>query len=188
MHRLTVALILSVGALGLAGCGDDPTIDPGAQAQRAPAESAAGDEPALRRLRERGNRLLDGGREAFEAQLAELRGTPVVVNQWASWCPPCRAEFPIFKRLAEKYAGLVAFLGVDMQDEREAAQAFLSELPTPYPHYFDDDASISRLFGGGRVSPTTGFYDAGGKLVFSHLGAYEDDAQLEAELRRYVLR
>jgi cytochrome c biogenesis protein CcmG/thiol:disulfide interchange protein DsbE len=142
----------------------------------------------LRRLRADGNRLLDGGVEAFEERLAAQRGTPVVVNQWASWCPPCRAEFPIFQRLAEKYAGRVAFLGVDMQDDRGAAEAFLGELPTPYPHYFDEDASISRLFGGGRVSPTTGFYDARGKVVFSHLGAYVDDAQLEAEIRRYALR
>ena len=189
MPRLTLILIWIGGALALAACGDDATLEP---AQPAPAESTAADEridgPALRQLRERGNRLLEGGPEAFEAQLADLEGTPVVVNQWASWCPPCRAEFPIFQRLAEKYAGRVAFLGVDMQDNREAARAFMNELPTPYPHYFDEDASISRLFGGGRVSPTTGFYDARGKLVFSHLGAYADDAQLEAELRRYVLR
>ena len=189
MPRLTLILIWIGGALALAACGDDATLEP---AQPAPAESTAADEridgPALRQLRERGNRLLEGGPEAFEAQLADLEGTPVVVNQWASWCPPCRAEFPIFQRLAEKYAGRVAFLGVDMQDNREAARAFMNELPTPYPHYFDEDATISRLFGGGRVSPTTGFYDARGKLVFSHLGAYADDAQLEAELRRYVLR
>ncbi|MBA3408720.1 MAG: TlpA family protein disulfide reductase [Solirubrobacterales bacterium] len=192
MQRSTFALILIAGSLALAACGDDPTLDQGARAQPAPAASAPGDEriddPALRRLRQRGNRLLDGGAEAFEAELAGLRGTPIVVNQWASWCPPCRAEFPIFQRLAERYAGRVAFLGVDMQDDREAALAFMSELATPYPHYFDEDASISRLFGGGRVSPTTGFYDARGKLVFSHLGAYADDAQLEAEIRRYALR
>jgi thiol-disulfide isomerase/thioredoxin len=192
MQRSILTLIVVVGSLALGACGDDPTLDQGTGAQPPPAAPAPNDErvddPALRRLRERGNRLLDGGPEAFEAQLTELRGTPVVVNQWASWCPPCRAEFPIFQRLAEKYAGRVAFLGVDMQDDRDAARRFMNELPTPYPHYFDEDASISRLIGGGRVSPTTGFYDARGELVFSHLGAYADDAQLEAEIRRYALR
>ncbi len=192
MQRLTLVSLVTVGALALAACGDDATLDQQPAAQPAPAESARDqqrvDKPALRRLRDQGNRLLDGNREAFRAQLVALRGFPVVVNQWASWCPPCRAEFPIFQRLADKYAGRVAFLGVDMQDDRAAALAFMEEVPTPYPHYFDEDASISRLFGGGRVSPTTGFYDANGKLVFSHLGAYTDDAQLEAEIRRYVLR
>lgn len=189
--RFPLALILLLAAVALVACGEESTIDRGAESRSAAANPAGEaeriDDPALRRLREQGNRLLDGGRAAFAARLAELRGRPVVVNQWASWCPPCRAEFPIFQRLAEKYADRVAFLGVDMQDEREAALAFMGELPTEYPHYFDEDASISRTFGGGRVSPTTGFYDAGGKLVFTHLGAYANDAQLEAEVRRYAL-
>jgi thiol-disulfide isomerase/thioredoxin len=159
---------MTVLAAALAACGEELRSDAGAPDAQA-------------------NRLLSGGRDAFEARLADLRGTPVVVNQWASWCPPCRGEFPIFQRMAKKYAGRVAFLGVDMKDDREVAREFMRELPTPYPHYFDDDASISRLFGGGRVSPTTGFYDARGKLTFTHLGPYADDAQLEAEIRRYAL-
>jgi cytochrome c biogenesis protein CcmG/thiol:disulfide interchange protein DsbE len=191
MRRFPLVALSAVAAAVLSACGDEPTVNQGARGQDTTAEPASRgervDDPALRRLREQGNRLLDGGPEAFEARLAELRGTPIVVNQWASWCPPCRAEFPIFQRLANKYAGQVAFLGVDMQDARESALAFMNALPTPYPHYVDGDASIARLFGGGRVSPTTGFYDARGKLVFSHLGAYADDAQLEAEIRRHVL-
>jgi len=187
MHRSHAALILASAVVVLAACGEDAGSN---QAKPAPASRSSGggsDNAGLRRIREDGSRLFDGGVEAFEKRLSELRGTPVVVNQWASWCPPCRAEFPIFQRVAAKFGDRVAFLGVDMQDDPDAARAFLSELPTPYPHYFDEDASISRLFGGGRVSPTTGFYDARGMLVFSHLGAYVDDAQLEAEIRRYVL-
>lgn len=198
MHRSHAALILASAVVALAACGEDTGSDQGKPAPAAPSQSSGGssgqarssgsaDNAGLRRIREDGNRLLDGGVKAFEKRLSELRGTPVVVNQWASWCPPCRAEFPIFQRVAAKFGDRVAFLGVDMQDDPDAARAFLSELPTRYPHYFDEDASISRLFGGGRVSPTTGFYDARGKLVFSHLGAYVDDAQLEAEIRRYVL-
>ncbi len=197
MPQPHAVLILTL-AVTLAACGDragGSRAEPAPAAPSQPNGEAAGparsdrnDNAGLRRLRADGNRLLDGGVEAFEARLAELRGTPVVVNQWASWCPPCRAEFPIFQRLAEKYAGRVAFLGVDMQDDRDAALAFMNELATPYPHYFDEDASISRLFGGGRVSPTTGFYDTRGRLAFSHLGAYADDSQLEAEIRRYVLK
>ena len=74
-----------------------------------------------------------------------------------------------------------------MQDSRDAAEEFLREQPVPYPHYFDADKEIARLFRGGRVSPTTAFYDARGTLVFSHLGAYPDEQKLEAEIRRYAL-
>jgi cytochrome c biogenesis protein CcmG/thiol:disulfide interchange protein DsbE len=192
--RSTLVRLITVAsvALAVAACRDDSTPDQVVEQPSARAELSAGDEriddPVLRRLHEQRNRLLDGDPQAFRARLAELRGRPVVVNQWASWCPPCRAEFPIFERLAHKYAGRVAFLGVDMQDERGAARAFMNEFPTPYPHYFDADASISRLFGGGRVSPTTAFYDADGRLRFSHFGAYTSDGQLEAEIQRHALR
>ncbi len=185
------APLLVVVALVTASCGADDGADGangGGAAQPSVQTPTAGLPPRLASNLKQGDQIIGEGKDVFDRRLRELRGHPVVVNQWASWCPPCRAEFPIFQRLAERYAGRVAFLGVDMQDDREAALAFMSELATPYPHYFDEDASISRLFGGGRVSPTTGFYDARGKLVFSHLGAYADDAQLEAEIRRYALR
>ena len=108
--------------------------------------------------------MLDGGVDAFKARLGDQRGHPVVVNQWASWCGPCRFEFPFFARQASKYADRVAFLGVDSQDSRADAKAFLEQRPVPYPQYFDPDGSIARVFRGGRAFPTTAFYDAAGKL------------------------
>jgi thiol-disulfide isomerase/thioredoxin len=110
-----------------------------------------------------------------------------VVNQWASWCDPCRAEFPFFGRLARKYEGRVAFLGVDSQDGRGEAARFLRELPVPFPHYFDADASVAREFGGGRAWPTTAFYTADGELSFLHQGAYATEARLDEDIRRYAL-
>ncbi len=142
---------------------------------------------ALVQLRTQADRLLDGGLPAFKARLASLRGTPVVVNQWASWCGPCRFEFPFFQRLAKRYDGRVAFLGVDAQDSRADATAFLKRLPVPYPHFYDENASISRTFGGGRAWPTTAFLTASGKLVFTHIGAYATQAKLDADIVRYAL-
>lgn len=132
-------------------------------------------------------RNLDGGPDAFKARLAALRGSPIVVNQWASWCPSCRYEFPFFQRLAERYRGRVAFLGVDSQDSRDAARKFLREFPAPFPHYFDPDVKIARLFRGGRAWPVTAFYDSTGKLTRTHIGAYASQARLDRDVKAFAL-
>ena len=167
------------------GCGDEP--------QTTGSRAAAGvtnppKAPPLREVRAQANQLLDGGSDAFRARLVELQGHPVVVNQWASWCGPCRYEFPFLRDQANKYGDRVAFLGVNSRDSREAAEAFLKELPVPFPHYYDDeDASIARIFRGGRAWPTTAFYDSAGKLVYTHAGTYASEAKLEEDVRRYAL-
>ena len=168
-----VSRLLAVGlVLIAAGCaGRDGEEEPGGSA-------VAGVGPA---------RLLDGGPKAFRRRLAELRGRPVVVNQWASWCDPCRKELPWFARLARRYEGRVAFVGVDSLDERTDAVAFLREYPTPFPHYFDPDGEVARVFFGGRAFPTTAFYTADGKLATTKQGAYPSEAAIEGDIRRYAL-
>jgi len=67
------------------------------------------------------------------ARLANLKGVPVVVNMWASWCPNCRAEFGYFQTSSKAYDGKVAFLGLDSNDNRGDAESFLRKFPIPYP-------------------------------------------------------
>lgn len=174
-------------ALATAGCGIEDSSSPPREVLAAPPAGRAPTDPDLRGLRAQAGQLLDGGPRAFRDRLAELRGHPVVVNQWASWCDPCRAEFPFFAAQARKYEGRVAFLGIDSQDSRAEAERFLRELPVPFPHYFDEDAEVARTFGGGRAWPTTAFYSADGKLSFVHQGAYATEAKLEEDVRRYAL-
>ena len=162
----------------VAGCGSTET---GARS------GARADPRALETIRDQQNRLLDGGPDAFRTRLGALKGHPVVVNQWASWCGPCRYEFPFFERLARRYGDRVGFLGVNSKDGREAALRFLKDHPVPYPHYFDPDANIARVFRGGRAFPTTAFYDDSGRLAFVHIGAYADEKKLEADIRSYAL-
>jgi cytochrome c biogenesis protein CcmG/thiol:disulfide interchange protein DsbE len=163
--------------------------DPGA----ANPESAAADYDAalagapkpLADLYAHGDALLDGGVQAFKAQLAELHGHPVVVNKWASWCGPCRFEFPFFQSQAAERGTEVAFIGVDSDDSPEAAATFLEELPLPYPSFSDPDQEIARLFDA-REFPSTAFYDAGGELVYVRRGGYASEAELAADIARYA--
>lgn len=182
MNRaLALALTVGAGSAVIAGCGQE-----GPRSSPLPRGTAA-KAPALKAIQAQGNRLLEGGTEAFKRRLVQLRGHPVVVNQWASWCPPCRREFPYFQRLAARYGARVAFLGVDSSDNRGAAKRFMARFPTPYPHYFDPGNGIARLFAGGRAWPTTAFYDARGRLRSTRPGGYASQADLRDDIRRYAL-
>ena len=179
-----MGLLVAVGLIA-AGCGADDGGGAAGPGVTAPLKEASS--PALQNIRAQANEFLDGGPEAFKARLAELKGHPVVVNQWASWCGPCRYEFPFFRNQANKYGHRVAFLGVDSKDSRDEAAEFLREFPVPFPHFYDKDAAIARVIRGGRAWPTTAFYDASGKLVYTHAGSYASEAKLEEDVRRYAL-
>jgi cytochrome c biogenesis protein CcmG/thiol:disulfide interchange protein DsbE len=118
--------------------------------------------------------------------LLALRGYPVVVNKWASWCPPCRSEFPFFQRQSLRHARRVAFLGVDSNDNDAAARRFLRRLPLTYPSYRDPKLGIAAEFRGVQAFPTTAFYDRKGRVVHLNLGAYATERRLAADIARYA--
>jgi thiol-disulfide isomerase/thioredoxin len=122
-----------------------------------------------------------------QTELAALRGVPVVVNQWASWCPNCRAEFPFFQQLARKYRGRVAFLGLDSQDSRGGAQDFLKRYPVEYPSVFDSGATQAASLGGGQGWPTTIYFDRRGQRTYVRTGGYTTLASLDADIQQHAL-
>jgi cytochrome c biogenesis protein CcmG, thiol:disulfide interchange protein DsbE len=130
--------------------------------------------------------LLSGGVQAFKAKLKELRGRPVVVNKWASWCSPCRAEFPHLRRQAEKRRGKVTFLGVNSNDNDSAAGEFLSENPVPFSSFKDPDSEIAAEMKAPIAFPATAFYDPGGRLEYVRQGVYNTEAQLAEDIERYA--
>lgn len=188
----TVGLIV-LGVVVLGGddaASDDDGAEAGYPASALSLEEATAplpDAPApLADLRAEANQILDGGQEALDARLAELKGTPVVINKWASWCGPCIVEFPHFQEAAMELADEVAFLGLNLQDNRDQAQEFLSKLPVPYPSYEDPDGSLSASVKADRGAPNTVFIDSRGEIVHTRYGPYDSTQDLLADIKRYA--
>lgn len=186
--QLAIGLMLvAAGGLVAVGCGDSTSGDYGGEHPDY-ARALAGAPAPLAALYEESNRLLPGGAPAFKRRIAELEGFPVVVNVWASWCGPCRFEFPTLQKLSAKYGKRVAFLGVDNQDSDDAAKTFLAEAPVPYPSYTDPDQGIAEAIGATRGLPDTAFYDRAGDLCYLKQGPYTEHAELGADIKRFALR
>lgn len=130
--------------------------------------------------------FLPGGRDAFEKQIQKERGKPIVVNKWASWCGPCRLEFPFFRDQAKERKGQVVFLGVNSNDNRGDAEDFLKEEPVPYKHFEDPKLEIAAAFNAVQAFPSTAFYDSKGKLAFVHQGGYANEDDLSKDIDRYA--
>ena len=109
-----------------------------------------------------------GAEEGTERSLADYDGTVVVLNFWASWCGPCRAEQPELNAAAAALADApVEFLGVNIDDTVPNAQAHEREFEIPYPSLFDPSAAYAAEFGGvgPRSIPTTILIDAEGRVA-----------------------
>ena len=156
-------LAIAFAALALVACGSDDGD-----------REASGPSP-----------YLPGGREGFEAYVAK-QDKPVVVNKWASWCGPCRHEFPFFESQAKKRRGEIVFVGVNSQDNRGDAQAFLAEHPVPYKHFEDPKQEVAASFNGVQGFPVTAFYGADGEREFVHFGGYASEAKLAEDIDRYA--
>lgn len=121
---------------------------------------------------------LDGGTVA----LSDYAGTPVMVNFWASWCHPCREEFPLFEAAREKYAkeGL-AIVGVSYQDIASDARAFVADQGAGWDFARDPGGRLAAAFGV-RALPQTFFVDADGKIVDRQFGITSAE-DLDKEIR-----
>lgn len=102
---------------------------------------------------------------------AAFRGTPLVLNMWATNCKPCVREMPAFDEVAAELDGKVAVIGVNVFDDASTAAAFAADLGVSYPQYNDPDGALSTAL---EVTglPATAFFDADGTLITVHQGAY----------------
>jgi len=183
---MTLALALLAGlvaAVAVAGCGSSSGGD-GTHPDY--AKALAGAPAPLARLYDEANQLLPGGKDALEKRIAAL-GYPVVVNIWASWCAPCRYEFPAFQAMSAKWGKQVGFIGANSEDSKANASEFLAEDPVPYPSYYDPQHEFAASLGMGGL-PNTVFYDAKGELAYKKFGQYaHPEEELEEDIKRYAL-
>lgn len=100
--------------------------------------------------------------------LAQLRGKPVVVNFWSTWCLPCKQEYPLMQQAASAYPN-VQFLGVLYSDEPPKAVAYLKRLGNVFPHLVDPDGRTAIDYGVAGV-PETYFINPSGVIVYKQVG------------------
>ncbi len=121
---------------------------------------------------------IDGG----TVRLSDYRGTPLVLNFWASWCAPCRKEFPLFRETLAAKDGQFQLVGVSTGDLRGDAKRFAVDQRADWPNGFDADNSVARGYGVDPL-PQTFFIRADG-TVASHVVRALDRAELNRELRK----
>jgi thiol-disulfide isomerase/thioredoxin len=170
-----VFVVLS--AVMLSACTDTAAQEPPSTAASSPAIVAAPDAALLPgTVAELPPMDVDG----FQDLLGQLRGTPIVVNIWASWCDPCIREAPLLSSAARTHRD-VQFLGVDHQDGRDGAETFIEQHHIPYPSVFDPGGTILTDVGA-LGPPATLFYDADGNQIAKVVGELSE-ATLAEHLR-----
>jgi cytochrome c biogenesis protein CcmG/thiol:disulfide interchange protein DsbE len=183
---LALLVLLVVGLVQLLGTAREP----GAPAILTPAQISArlaGSPAPLAALHAQSDDILPGGERAARARLAALRGYPLVINKWASWCTPCQAERSVFARASVALGRSVAFLGIDSADTSLAdARAFLRAVPVAYPSYYDHSGHLGETLTDSSFTPVTVFYDRAGQQ-YIHQGPYPSLAKLQRDIQRYAL-
>jgi cytochrome c biogenesis protein CcmG/thiol:disulfide interchange protein DsbE len=118
-------------------------------------------------------------------RLADLRGRPVIVNFWASWCGPCVEEFPLLRAAAERHAGDgLAIVGVVYQDRSEAARAFMERTGATWPAAMDPDERVATAYGI-LAPPETFFIGRDGTIVARQIGQFSA-ASLEEKVAAII--
>jgi len=105
--------------------------------------------------------------------LYELRGKPVILNFWATWCPPCIKEMPVFQKLYEENKGELIVIGVNLQEDKETIEKFIKKINVTFPIILDKDGKIEQKYNV-ILKPSTYFIDKNGLIADKKLGEIKE--------------
>ena len=125
--------------------------------------------------------LLNGG----ETYLSDFSGKPVMLNFWATWCPPCREEMPYLQQIHEQRSADVVVLTVNMAENPGDVEEFIREFGLSFPVLLDSNGDVAQQYGV-RAIPTTFFIDKSGILQGVKIGAFRNIAEIESELEKII--
>lgn len=150
-----------------------------------PAFATSDEVPEGGVLREMPMQGLTGGSRL----LGDFRGKPLIINVWASYCPPCLAEMGSLERLSKRYGKQFNVIGISIDDYPERAQAFLGQAKTSFPHFIDHKLALENMLGANRI-PLTVLVDGQGRVLHKVFGAKEWDSPetVEAIAKAFGLR
>ena len=172
--------MLTVGAITWSALRDDDgtdTVRQGLRGVSEPGVAEVGDVAPDFELE-----TLDGG----TVRLSDFRGTPVVLNFWASWCTPCRAEFPVLRDALADADGAFELIGVDTGDIRGDGRAFAKEQRAGWPNGFDVDGSVAKGYGVVGLPQT--FFIRGDGTIAARVPAEVTAERVDTQLRTITER
>lgn len=124
-----------------------------------------------------------GTLSASQPALAAYQGKPVIVNFWARWCQPCREEIPAFNRLQTTHTGKLTILGIGLEEDAAAVQAFAKQYKMNYPVFLGQEAAISMMKALGNVKgglPYTVAIRANGEIAYRKMGLMRPEDMQQA--------
>nr|WP_298284840.1 TlpA disulfide reductase family protein [Novosphingobium sp.] len=171
-------MVVLVAALAAAGCDKQPAPDSQPQSSATPAESAAKNEfNGTLDIANRGKAMPDftvTDPSGKTLKLTDLKGTPVLLNVWATWCGPCKLEMPQLDKLAADNAGTLRVLTVsqDIDGAAKVAPYYAENKFAKLEPWLDPENNVGFFYETGML-PTTVLYDAQGKEVWRMIGAHD---------------
>ena len=110
-----------------------------------------------------------------DKHFSDYRGKPLIINVWASWCGPCRAEMGSLNRLAQRYSKQFTVIGISTDDDALAAKHFIKQYKVGFENYIDSNVFLENMLGADTI-PLTILVDAEGRVLEKARGAYEWDS------------